>query len=188
MLGYNYVARWGTHAETFYDEDHRLFPNRRLCGCENPCAGGTRGDHTTDPKPSDRRSDYRTLTLQNEALWRYIGSRDFVAGDFLWTGVDYLGETQWLSKIPTYYFRSIWNENKTTLHVLPHWNWQGQGASSSRSLPIPTARRSTSISTIVPSDAGAMTSLMSVQCVRGTARPSIPIPPRTTAPDVGRAL
>ncbi|MEG0742946.1 MAG: DUF4982 domain-containing protein, partial [Clostridia bacterium] len=85
-------------------------------------------------------NDYLRATMNHEFLWRYTMSRDFVAGDFLWTGIDYLGESEWPSKgsasgpIDTagfpkdtfYYFRSLWNEKDTTLHLLPHWNWQGQ--------------------------------------------------------------
>ena len=36
--------------------------------------------------------------MGHEALWRYTVSHDFVAGDYLWTGIDYLGETRWPSR------------------------------------------------------------------------------------------
>jgi beta-galactosidase len=86
------------------------------------------------------RFNYTNITLEHEFLWRYTKSRDFVAGDYLWTGIDYLGETYWpnrnasFSPIDTagfckdtyYYFRSIWNEEDTTLHILPHWNHKGK--------------------------------------------------------------
>ena len=78
--------------------------------------------------------------MHHEALWRYTASHDFVSGDYLWTGIDYLGETRWPSRgagsgpIDTagfekdtyYYFRSIWNTKETTLHLLPAWNFKGQ--------------------------------------------------------------
>lgn len=135
-MGYNYVGRWRNRAETFYDEDRKLFPNRRFCGSENPSVGGERGVY---PEASPWGS-YAAATLNHEALWRYIVSHDFVAGDFLWTGIDYLGETRWPKKgaacgpIDTagfekdsfYYFRSLWNQKETTLHLTPHWNWPGQ--------------------------------------------------------------
>ena len=64
-------------------------------------------------------------------------------GQFVWTGWDYLGEpTPYedgcypnhssmfgivdLAGIPKdrfYLFRSVWNKEKHTLHLLPHWNW-----------------------------------------------------------------
>ncbi|MBR5924568.1 MAG: DUF4982 domain-containing protein [Bacteroidales bacterium] len=64
-------------------------------------------------------------------------------GQFVWTGFDYLGEPSpydtdaWpnhssmfgiidLASIPKdrfYLFRSVWNRESPTLHILPHWNW-----------------------------------------------------------------
>ena len=136
VVGYNYVGRWRERAETFYDEDRHDYPKRRVVGTENGSAGGTRGVYG---KPGEMWRDYRTATMRNEFLFRYMAGRDFVSGDYLWTGIDYLGETRWPSrgagsgpidsagfpKDTYYYFRSIWNEDATTLHVLPHWNWEG---------------------------------------------------------------
>lgn len=68
------------------------------------------------------------------------------AGQFVWTGFDYLGEPTpynndcWpshssvfgiidLANIPKdryYLYRSIWNRQAHTLHVLPHWTWPGR--------------------------------------------------------------
>ena len=70
---------------------------------------------------------------------------DWLLGQFVWTGFDYLGEPSpydtdsWpnhssmfgiidLASIPKdryYLYRSVWQENEPTLHVLPHWNWAG---------------------------------------------------------------
>ena len=67
-------------------------------------------------------------------------------GQFVWTGFDYLGEPSpydtdaWpnhssmfgiidLASIPKdryYLYRSIWNRDSSTLHVLPHWTWPGR--------------------------------------------------------------
>ena len=67
-------------------------------------------------------------------------------GQFVWTGFDYLGEPSpydtdaWpnhssmfgiidLASIPKdryYLYRSIWNRDSATLHVLPHWTWPGR--------------------------------------------------------------
>ena len=140
VVGYNYVDRWRERAETQYDEDRKLYPKRRFIGTENASAGGDRGLY--EPRDPNRwfRHDYRTATLKHEWLWRYLVSRDFVAGDYLWTGIDYLGECRWPSrgagsgpidsagfpKDPYYYFRSVWNKEDLTLHIVPHWNWEGQ--------------------------------------------------------------
>lgn len=137
VVGYNYVGRWRERAETFYDEDRHDYPQRRMCGSENGSVGGRRGVY------DDTHSffgPYESQSLRNEALWRYTASHDFVAGDYLWTGIAYLGETRWPSrgadsgpldtagfkKDAYYYFRSIWNRREITLHLLPHWNWPGQ--------------------------------------------------------------
>ncbi len=71
---------------------------------------------------------------------------DWTIGQFVWTGFDYLGEPSpydtdaWpnhssmfgiidLASIPKdryYLYRSIWNKKEPTLHILPHWNWEGK--------------------------------------------------------------
>ena len=136
VVGYNYVGRWRERAENFYDEDRAAYPKRCMIGSENPSAGGIRGDYSGEGS----HSSYVNATLHHEALWRYTVSHDFVAGDYLWTGIDYLGETRWprrgascgpidtagFPKDTFYYFRSIWNQKDITLHLAPHWNHQGQ--------------------------------------------------------------
>lgn len=69
---------------------------------------------------------------------------DWTIGQFVWTGFDYLGEPSpydtdaWpshssyfgiidLASIPKdryWLYRSQWNKQSHTLHILPHWNWQ----------------------------------------------------------------
>lgn len=135
VVGYNYVGRWRERAETFYDEDRHLYPHRRFIGTENPSVGGIRGEY----KSGDIFGDYSTLTMHHEALWRYTASHDFVSGDYLWTGIDYLGETRWprrgaptgpldsagFEKDSYYYFKSIWNTEEITLYLAPsHWNFE----------------------------------------------------------------
>lgn len=86
--------------------------------------------------------------------WSNIPDEDFALADdyewtmgqFVWTGFDYLGEPSpydtdtWpnhssmfgiidLASIPKdryYLYRSVWNKNENTLHILPHWNWKGR--------------------------------------------------------------
>lgn len=139
VVGYNYVGRWRERAETFYEQDREAYPKRRMIGSENPSVGGKRGDYSG----KGFWGNYANATLHHEALWRYTVSHDFVAGDYLWTGIDYLGETRWPSrgaacgpldtagfpKDSYYYFRSIWNKKEITLHLLPHWNWPGDEGS-----------------------------------------------------------
>ena len=74
--------------------------------------------------------------LQDDYSW--------TLGQFVWTGFDYLGEPSpydtdaWpshssyfgiidLASLPKdryWLYRSQWNEQEKTLHVLPHWNWK----------------------------------------------------------------
>lgn len=71
---------------------------------------------------------------------------DWNMGQFVWTGFDYLGEPTpydtdaWpshssyfgiidLASIPKdryWLYRSKWNTEDHTLHILPHWNWEGR--------------------------------------------------------------
>lgn len=139
VVGYNYVDRWRERAETQYEEDRHLYPNRRFIGTENASAGGERGLYEPRDKSRWFRYNYLYAPLRHEWLWRYMASRDYVAGDYLWTGIDYLGESGWprrgsvsapidtagFPKDTYYYFRSVWNNDDLTLHIVPHWNWSG---------------------------------------------------------------
>lgn len=137
VVGYNYVGRWRERAERFYEDDKLSYPDRIMIGSENPSVCGDRGDYS---QTKDFNDNYITASLTHEALWRFTASRDYVAGDFIWTGIDYLGESHWprrganfgaidtagFKKDAFYYFRSIWNDKDITLHLLPHWNFEGE--------------------------------------------------------------
>lgn len=76
----------------------------------------------------------------------FMDEQPWVLGQFVWTGFDYLGEPSpydtdaWpshssvfgiidLASLPKdryYLYRSQWNKDDATLHVLPHWNWKGR--------------------------------------------------------------
>lgn len=77
--------------------------------------------------------------------WMWQDKKDWVIGEFVWTGFDYLGEptpydTYWpsrssyfgiydlagLPKDRVYLYRTHWAPEKETLHLLPHWTWQGR--------------------------------------------------------------
>ena len=74
--------------------------------------------------------------------WRWQDDIPWVIGEFVWTGFDYLGEPSpydgyWpsrssyfgicdlagLPKDRYYLYRSHWNTQAHTLHLLPHWTW-----------------------------------------------------------------
>ncbi len=99
--------------------------------------------------------DHQSSSYDTEyCWWSNIPDNDFAAdedypwcmGQFVWTGFDYLGEPSpydtdaWpnhssvfgivdLAYIPKdryYLYRSQWNKTDETLHILPHWNWEGR--------------------------------------------------------------
>lgn len=74
--------------------------------------------------------------------WRWQDDYPWVIGEFVWTGYDYLGEPSpydeyWpsrssyfgicdlagLPKDRYYLYRSKWNKEGHTIHLLPHWTW-----------------------------------------------------------------
>lgn len=107
-------------------------------------------DHNVEVHPGNQSNSY-----DNESCsWSNVPDLDFardddnpwVIGQFVWTGFDYLGEPSpydtdaWpshssvfgiidLASLPKdryYLYRSKWNDKSPTLHVLPHWNWEGR--------------------------------------------------------------
>ena len=74
--------------------------------------------------------------------WQWQDDKDWVIGEFVWTGFDYLGEPTpydeyWpsrssyfgicdlagLPKDRYYLYRSHWRKDEHTIHLLPHWTW-----------------------------------------------------------------
>ena len=74
--------------------------------------------------------------------WVWQDDQPWVIGEFVWTGYDYLGEPTpydeyWpsrssyfgicdlagLPKDRYYLYRSRWNKDEHTIHLLPHWTW-----------------------------------------------------------------
>jgi len=74
--------------------------------------------------------------------WRWQDDKDWVIGEFVWTGFDYLGEPTpydefWpsrssyfgicdlagLPKDRYFLYRSKWQKQEHTIHLLPHWTW-----------------------------------------------------------------
>ena len=110
----------------------------------------------------------------NAAPWSDIPDVEFArmeadvycAGEFVWTGIDYLGEPtpyiDWFSamkgiqpaersrssyfgivdltgvpKDRFYLYRSHWNPLAPTAHILPHWNWAERAAQNGGRLNVP---------------------------------------------------
>lgn len=150
FIGYNYATG------DFFDEKHALHPERVLLASETASTLGSRGYY------QKRDIDWTTCQIgaydQNypewgssaQTVWQDVITRDYLMGEFVWIGFDYLGEpTPWekesgsvlaqteaqprssyfglidLAGIPKdvyYYYQSQWNDRVHTLHVLPSWN------------------------------------------------------------------
>lgn len=138
VVGYNYVGRWRNRAETFYDEDRRAYPDWCMVGTENGGTGGIRGEYPMEMPEKEGwwRRPYYSAPVESGKLLRYTMSHDYVAGDFMWTGIDYLGEAHWperssssgildtcgFEKDGYYFYQSIWKRETPMVHILPHWN------------------------------------------------------------------
>ena len=156
LLGFNYK-----HV------DYGTFPSRfkgqKIIASESVSALETRGhyDMPTDTirmwpvkynAPFDGNADWTVTAFDNiasfwgtthEENWKAAKKYDFIAGTFVWTGFDYIGEPDpypyparssyfgivdlaGFPKDVYYMYQSEWSD-KTVLHLLPHWNWkQGQ--------------------------------------------------------------
>lgn len=138
-----------------YKELQKKYPNLMYIGSETASCVSTRGVYRLPAKVEIPAEQYDELACSAYELaaphWAYYAERelaaqqdcDYVAGEFVWTGFDYLGEpTPYYDKWPSrssyfgivdlaglpknrfYLYKSVWT-NKPVLHVFPHWNWAG---------------------------------------------------------------
>jgi beta-galactosidase len=148
-----------------YSLARQMEPGKSVIVSESASTVSTRGFYEL-PLPS-KKSDF-TNSLQvssydlNAPEWANLPDDDFmwqqdeeyIAGEFVWTGFDYLGEptpygNRWaeangmsakdasrssyfgivdLCGIPKdrfYLYKSYWKNDENTVHILPHWNWEG---------------------------------------------------------------
>jgi beta-galactosidase len=140
IVGYNYVDRWHERRELFAEEDRQRHPDWKMIGTESGNIFQSfderysLGDDSTVVQPN-----YNFGMLQAERLWKWVTLRDYFAGNFMWTGVDYLGESTWpfkgfasgamdITGVPKdayYLYQSLWTE-RPVLRLFPHWNWPGR--------------------------------------------------------------
>ena len=142
IVGYNYVDRWFKRRELYYSIDRHDHPDWKMIGTENVSIGGIRGQYSIGSDLSDKRPgrsiDYRLSMIEAEELWKFTSAYDYVIGDFMWTGIDYLGEAFWPTKSSSsgvidlcgfpkdgyFFYQSQWTKTPM-IHVFPHWNWEG---------------------------------------------------------------
>jgi beta-galactosidase len=143
VVGYNYVDRWRDRADKYYSLDHAQHPERRVIGTESVGIGGIRGDYRyLFPQAGAQPRFFlfeQNRELDAEELWQFVRTYDYVAGDFMWTGIDYLGEAFWPMRITPagvldtcgfkkdgfYFYQSQWTA-APMIHLFPHWNWKGK--------------------------------------------------------------
>ena len=137
VVGYNYAGRWEDRREKYYSLDHHRFPHWKMIGTENISIPGLRGEYSLEGE--GWWGPYPTQSITAEQLWRFTRTYDYIAGDFMWTGIDYLGETRWphrsssfgvidlcgFPKDGYYFYQSQWTA-EPMLHLFPHWNWEGK--------------------------------------------------------------
>ena len=138
IVGYNYVDRWHERRELYYSIDRHDHPDWKMVGTESPSAGGIRGGYSLGRDPDVIQPNYNTRMIRAEQLWKFVAIHDYVIGDFMWTGIDYLGESWWPGKNSSsgvidlcgfpkdgyYFYQSQWTTGPM-IHLFPHWNWPG---------------------------------------------------------------
>jgi beta-galactosidase len=140
LLGCNYLNLGDL------DELHGKEPHKPIFLSEAASTLTTRGIYERDDLNHCTGYDDNTFSPEwarsAEKMWTYVAAREFLAGTFVWSGFDYGGEpesNEWPSvhcnygamdracfpKDNFHYFRAWWSD-KTVLHLLPHWNWEGR--------------------------------------------------------------
>ncbi|MBW8684810.1 beta-galactosidase GalB [Chitinophaga rhizophila] len=139
-----------------YPEAHNKLPQGFLMGSETASTVSSRGVYKFPVEffKNKMYDDNQCSSYDFEACsWSQVPDDEFVQqddldytiGEFVWTGFDYLGEpTPYDSKWPShssyfgifdlagipkdrfYLYRSRWNTQQATLHLLPHWTWPGR--------------------------------------------------------------
>ncbi len=153
IIGFNYHDDW-------FKDVPRNFPGKPFVVTESVSALQTRGYYRMPsdsmyvwPKrwdvpfedPSFSCSSYDNCHVPwgntHEGTMRHVEDNDFIMGQFVWTGFDYLGEPTpfgWparssyfgivdLAGFPKdsyYMYQSRWRPDLNVLHLLPHWNWK----------------------------------------------------------------
>ncbi|HEY6061109.1 MAG TPA: glycoside hydrolase family 2 TIM barrel-domain containing protein [Gemmatimonadales bacterium] len=140
IVGYNYVDRWHERRELFAEEDRHDHPDWKMIGTESGSIFQSFDErYSLGDDSSVVRPNYTSGMVQAERLWKWVTLHDYFAGDFMWTGVDYLGESTWpfkgfasgamdiigTPKDAYYLYQSLWTD-RPVLHLFPHWTWPGR--------------------------------------------------------------
>ena len=140
IVGYNYVDRWRERREIFAEQDRHDHPEWKMIGTESGTLFQSRDErYSLGDDSTVVRANYTSGMMTAERLWKWITMRDYFSGNFMWTGVDYLGESTWPfkgfasgaldivghPKDGYFLYQSLWTP-APVLHLFPHWNWAGR--------------------------------------------------------------
>jgi len=139
IVGYNYVDRWHERRELYAAQDRHAHPDWKFIGTESGSVWGTRGEYSLGPDSTRVRPSWTFGMINAAQLWKFVALNDWFAGDFMWTGIDYLGESRWPRVASTsgaidmvgfpddgfHFYRSRWT-SEPMIHLFPHWNWPGR--------------------------------------------------------------
>jgi beta-galactosidase len=140
IVGYNYVDRWHERRELFAEQDRHDHPDWKMIGTESGSIFQSFDEqYSLGSDPQVVRANYTRGIIQAERLWKWVELRDYFAGNFMWTGIDYLGESTWPfkgfasgamditghPKDAYYLYQSLWTD-RPVLRLFPHWNWPGR--------------------------------------------------------------
>ncbi|MES2826106.1 MAG: beta-galactosidase GalB [Pseudomonadota bacterium] len=153
-----YAHLKGIRTAPLYPAFHEKFPNKLILSSENAAAVSSRGEYFfpvtedvsapvsdgvgADPV-SAQVSAYELYTAPfGSSADKVLGSLEqhpYVAGGFVWSGWDYIGEpTPYYSARSSYYgaidlagfkknrfylYQAQWRPDLPMAHILPHWNW-----------------------------------------------------------------
>lgn len=148
----------GINTEPLYPSFHETYPDRVIVSSENAAAVSSRGTYLfpvaegisspiSDGVGGDPEkayvSAYELYTADfgssADKVLRSLDQHPYVAGGFIWSGWDYLGEpTPYYSARSSYFgvvdlagfkkdrfyiYQAHWRPDLPVAHIFPHWNW-----------------------------------------------------------------